>query len=278
MKTNWMQRDGGRLAFSDEGRGPLVVCVPGMGDLRDEYRFLAARMVDAGFRVVALDIRGHGESSVGWDDLSAKAIGEDVLALIHHLGEDDALVVGTSMAAAAAAWAAVREPAAVRGVVMIGAVVRDSGPAWMKVIMPPLMRVLLARPWGVGFWMSYWKSLFPSEKPADFEDYAARLRANLKEPGRRAALKSMMLGAPVAGIAEHLNEVACPALVVMGTKDRDFQDPAGEAAWVADRVRGQAELVEGSGHYPHVEFPEHTNRIITDFALSLSRSGAVVAS
>ena len=67
MPTNWLEREEGRLAYSDEGDGPLVVCVPGLGDMRQEYRFLAPGLVEAGFRVVALDLRGHGESSTGWE-------------------------------------------------------------------------------------------------------------------------------------------------------------------------------------------------------------------
>jgi hypothetical protein len=39
MVRHWLERGDGRLAYSDEGDGPLVVCVPGIGDLRQEYRF-----------------------------------------------------------------------------------------------------------------------------------------------------------------------------------------------------------------------------------------------
>ena len=42
---------------------PLVVVVPGMGDRRQTYRFLAPQLMAAGYRVDALDPRGQGESS-----------------------------------------------------------------------------------------------------------------------------------------------------------------------------------------------------------------------
>ena len=44
----------------------------------------------------------------------------------------------------------------------------------------------------------------------------------------------------------------------MGTQDPDFPDPAKEAQWVADQVKGRVEMIEGAGHYPHTEFPEVT--------------------
>ncbi len=200
MATSWLERDGGRLAYSDDGRGPLLLCVPGIGDLRGEYRYLTPRLIEAGFRVVALDLRGHGESSTGWKDLSAEAIGGDILALLHHLRVKQALVIGNSMAAGAAVWAAAEEPGAVSGLVLIGPFVRDVGPGWQRALLRPVFRIVLARPWGVSFWIRFWSSLFPTAKPADFDSYAATLRRNLSEPGRLESLSAMMLGKSRRGI------------------------------------------------------------------------------
>jgi pimeloyl-ACP methyl ester carboxylesterase len=272
--TQWLEREQGRLAYSVQGEGPLVVCVPGLGDLREEYRFLTPALVAEGFRVAALDLRGHGESSTGWGDYSAEAIGGDVLALIAVLGGGPALVVGASMAAGAAVWAASAERESVAGVVLIGPFVRDVGSPARQRVLQTVFRVLLARPWGVSCWMRYWASLFPTRKPDDFDPYAARLRTNLSEPDRFEALRAMMLGPSRRAIEARLDRVEQPALVVMGTKDRDFKDPAAEAELVAARVRGDVELVEGAGHYPHVEFAEQTAKPILDFTRSVLRGEA----
>jgi pimeloyl-ACP methyl ester carboxylesterase len=265
VNTHWLKRERGRLAYSEGGQGPLVVCVPGLGDLRQEYRFLAPALIDAGFRAVSLDLRGHGESSTGWDDLSAEAIGSDVLALINHLGSENTLVVGTSMAAGAAVWAGAEAPAAISGLVLIGPFVRDIGSPTQLRLYRALFRIVLARPWGLAFWMRYWSSLFPTRKPADFEAYAERLRRDLAQPERFAALRNMMLGPSKRDIEARMTEIEMPVLVVMGTRDRDFKDPTAEARLVADRLQGQIAMVEGAGHYPHVEFPERTTRIVVDF-------------
>ena len=269
MATQWLEREGGQLGYSVQGDGPLVVCAPGLGDLRDEYRFLAPALVAAGFRVAALDLRGHGESSTGWDDYSAEAIGGDLLALIRALGATRALVIGTSMAAGSAVWAAAEEPELVAGVVLIGPFVRDVGSPALQRVLQTVFRVLLARPWGVRFWMRYWASLFPTRKPDDFDAYAARLRANLSQPDRFSALRAMMLGPSRRAIEARLDRVDQPALVVMGTKDRDFKGPAAEAELVAARVGGEVELIESAGHYPHVEFAEQTGKQIVDFTRSV---------
>jgi pimeloyl-ACP methyl ester carboxylesterase len=275
--TRWLERDEGRLAYSVDGAGPLVVCVPGLGDLREEYRFLTPALVSSGFEVAMLDLRGHGESSTGWSAYSADAIGDDVLALLRELDAGPAIVVGTSMAAGAAVWAAAEDPGSVSGVVLIGPFVRDVGSRALQRVLQAVFRVLLARPWGVRFWMRYWASLFPARKPHDFDSYAARLRANLSEPARFAALRAMMLGPSRRPIDMRLNRVEQPALVVMGTRDRDFRNPAAEAELVAARVGGQVELIEGAGHYPHVEFPAETARTVVEFARSTVGSDERVA-
>jgi alpha-beta hydrolase superfamily lysophospholipase len=86
METGFFERPEGTIAYDDsQGDGELVVMWPGMGALRREYRYLAPALVDAGFRVVTADLRGHGESSVGWSEYTLTAVGSDILALIEHL-------------------------------------------------------------------------------------------------------------------------------------------------------------------------------------------------
>src|SRR4051794_39632999 len=108
-QTQWMQRPEGRIAYDAAGTGSLVVCVPGMGELRSVYRRTVPALAAAGFRVVTMDLRGHGDGDAtftGYDDVAA---GGDVLALIEHLG-GPAGGGGNSMGAGAAAWAAAERP------------------------------------------------------------------------------------------------------------------------------------------------------------------------
>jgi pimeloyl-ACP methyl ester carboxylesterase len=71
MKTNstspisnpsLLDRSEGRVGYEIGGDGPLVVLVPGMGDLRSAYRFMAPALRDGGYRVACTDLRGHGTS------------------------------------------------------------------------------------------------------------------------------------------------------------------------------------------------------------------------
>ncbi|HHW87211.1 MAG TPA: alpha/beta hydrolase [Chloroflexi bacterium] len=260
MTTQYLTHQSGRIAYDDAGSGPLVLCAPSMGDVRAEYRFLAPFLVDAGFRVVTMDLRGLGESSTQWHDFSVAGIGGDMLALIRHLDSGPAVIIGASMAAGAAVWAAAEAPAHVAGLVLIGPFVRGETSATNALLYSLLFNQL----WGVRAWQWYYSTLYPTRKPADFAAYIAALGANLREPGRLKALQAMMR-APKTASAERVGGVMAPTLVMMGSKDPDFPEPQAEAQWVADAVRGRHLMVDGAGHYPHAEMPEVTAPLIVNF-------------
>jgi pimeloyl-ACP methyl ester carboxylesterase len=260
MTTQYLTHQTGQLAYDDQGNGPLILCAPSLGDVRAEYRFLTPRLTAAGFRVVTLDLRGLGESSTQWDDFSVAGVGSDMLALIHHLDSGPAVIIGTSMAAGAAVWAAAEAPELVAGLVLIGPFVRGETSTFNAL----LYTALFNRLWGVAAWQWYYGTLYPTRKPVDFAAYKTALGANLKEPGRLEVLQAMMRASKAAS-AERVGSVSVPALVVMGSKDPDFPNPAGEAAWVAEAVHGRHVLIDGAGHYPHAEMPETTAPLIVDF-------------
>jgi len=268
MNTRYLEVQGGKIAYeeapADSRSGPMVICVPGMGSFRAEYRFLALQMVSAGYRVISMDLRGQGESSTNWTDFSVSAIGSDVLTLIRSLGSGPAIVIGASYGAGAAVSAAATAPELVRGMVLIGPVVRGEG-SWLSKL---FYSVLLARPWGPAMWLRYIPKLYPSRKPADFAKYCAALKANLEEPGRMEAFLGM-INAANPGSEGRLARVKSPTLVIMGSKDPDFKDPHAEAGWVAERLQGRHEVIEGAGHYPHAEMPEVTGPMVLSFLQTL---------
>jgi pimeloyl-ACP methyl ester carboxylesterase len=260
-KTRFLKTAEGTLAYDDSGgRGPAVICLPGMGDLRSTYRFLSPRMAAAGYRVITMDVRGHGESSTGWKEWDAPAVGGDVLALMRSLGIDKAHLIGNSFAAGSVYWAAVHSPERVLSLTLLGPAMHDGRP---NPLLNVIVNVGLSGSWGPGFWIAYWDGLFPVKKPEDFAAVRSALRANLAEPGRLAALKKMAFAskAPIEAI---LGKAELPILLIMGTKDKDFPDPAAEAAMLGTRTGARVEML-AAGHYPHVELPEQAAGLILPF-------------
>ena len=236
-----------------------MLCLHGLGDTRRTYRFLVPLLTAAGCRVVTTDMRGCGESSADFDDYTPEAAGADALALLRHLGRP-AIVIGHSYTGASAVWLATAAPELVRGMVLLDSFVRD---AQMNAVMA-LAAKAVSR--SATLWTMYYKTLYPTRKPADFAAYVAELKASLRRPGHLAALTAMMAGSR-AETAARLPEVRCPALVVMGTKDSDFPDPAEEARWIAEKLGGPAtvEMIDGAGHYPMADTPDTTAAAITAF-------------
>jgi pimeloyl-ACP methyl ester carboxylesterase len=260
--TRFLTVDGGQIAYDDTGgSGPLVLAIPGMGDLRSEYRYLRPLLQQAGYRVVTMDVRGFGETSARWNDYSAHAVGRDALALIGQLHAGPAVILGNSFAAGSALWAAHEAPARVSGVVLLGPIVRDIDVPWYASL---ALKAGFAGPWRTWFWMTYWNSLFPTRKPADHEQIKAALKQNLREPGRMSALRTM-LGLSKADTAAILSQSKIPALIVMGTRDPDFPDAAAEAQWLAAQLDADSLIVDGAGHYPHTELPEQVAPKVLSF-------------
>jgi pimeloyl-ACP methyl ester carboxylesterase len=67
-----------------------------------------------------------------------------------------------------------------------------------------------------------------------------------------------------------LERVTAPTLVLMGTRDPDFPDPEKEAALVAERAHGTAQMIQGAGHYPHAEMPDITSERVIAFLQEIS--------
>jgi pimeloyl-ACP methyl ester carboxylesterase len=264
MNTRYLKQENGTIAFDDQGKGSLVICVPSLGDVRGEYRFLIPQLVSAGYRAVSMDVRGMGESSVAWEDYSVVGVGKDILALIQDLDAGPAVIVGTSMAAGATIWAAAERPELIRGMILVGPFVRGEGNRFLEV----MFSLMLMRPWGPSMWAKYYSSLYPTCKPADFAQYNAALLENLKQPGRVESLVKMLKTHKKAS-EERISSIRQPSLVLMGSKDPDFKRPESEAQWISEHLKSQYMMIEKAGHYPHAEMPEVAGPMMLRFIQSL---------
>ena len=182
-KISVINRPGGTVAYEVAGNGPLIVCVPGMGDLRSSYRFVAPVLVTAGYRVALMDLRGHGDSSATFDEYGDEATGGDMTALIEKLG-GPAIIIGNSLAAGSAVIVAAARPDLVAGLVLVGPFIR---PATVSAVQRLAFRVMMAPLWARTSWNAYLPKLYAGRKPDDFTEYRAAMSAALKKAGHTKA-------------------------------------------------------------------------------------------
>ena len=269
--TEYLNIAGNTLAYDVTGEGPLVVLAHGMGDSRHSYRFVAPALVAAGYRVANVDLRGCGESSLGWDGYSRTDIAGDLVAVVRHLG-GPAVIIGQSISGGAATIAAATAPDVITGVVELAPFTRKQS--------VPLGGLLRVRRYRVGStqlgmtmylgslsaWKKYLDLAYPT-KPADWDGELARIDTKMSEPGRMKALQAMCKSAPTDAGAQ-LPNVTCPVLIVQGSLDPDWADPRAEGEKiVADLPTGLGQLIviEGAGHYPHAQTPDEVLALALPF-------------
>ncbi|MFE9427851.1 alpha/beta fold hydrolase [Kitasatospora sp. NPDC006697] len=253
-RTQYLRLAGGTLAYDEsDGTGTPVVLLPGMLDSRQAYRHLRPLLIAAGHRVITMDVRGFGESSIDWDDYSPAALAVDTLALLDHLGIERAVLVGSSYTGATVVRVAADAPERVAGIALLDAFVEQVPPnPFMKAVVWGLGSAVLAFPKVWGYYLN--KMAYPGGPTPEIVAQNAVLEAALRTPGRRKASRGYVRGdsGPVGWSAG----VRCPALVLMGSKDPDFPKPEELADRQAAALNGRKVMIEGAGHYPMVQDPQ----------------------
>ena len=116
---HYIDNNGCRIHVVDAGEGPVVVLCHGFPELWLSWRHQIPALVAAGFRVLAPDMRGHGESGVPLpvEEYSVLHTVGDVMAVLDALGIDRAIIVGHDAGTTCAYHAALMRPDRIRGVV-----------------------------------------------------------------------------------------------------------------------------------------------------------------
>ncbi|OWY98336.1 Alpha/beta hydrolase [Phytophthora megakarya] len=268
----------------DAPAGTIVaICLPGIGDTRRQFRLVAPLLHDRlGLRVLVGDMRGFGDSTsfkVHKDDkysaYSPESVASDVSMLMEKLNTVDPtcsfVLLGNSLSAGSmilAAAAAKKAPSGPRinMLVLLGPILRDSPmDSWFR----PLSHLMFRSLYGAWIWASYYKTLFPTKQPEDFEQELAILKKHLSvQPGNIVNV-GHFVRAGKAAVASTLGDLekypALPVLAFFGRKDPDYADFDAEIKWFSTEVP-HAQYFEDAdgGHYPHLENPERVIKAIED--------------
>jgi pimeloyl-ACP methyl ester carboxylesterase len=140
MCGQWLDADGARLHYTDEGAGAPVVLLHGFAvnaDLNWRLLGITAALV-RGFRVIALDLRGHGLSDKPHDPgRYGMEMLEDIPRLLDHLGIERAHVVGYSLGGIITLKLAATHPERLLSAAVLGA-------GWETPVDSPLLEAMEA--------------------------------------------------------------------------------------------------------------------------------------
>ena len=250
-----------RVAFSRQGRGTPLVLIHGVG-LRSG---VWAPQIDAlctRHDVVAMDMPGHGGSTLPPEDASLADYSQAVLSLLDGLGIPKACVVGHSMGALVALDFALAHPDRVLGVVAMNAVFCRT-PEQSRAVMARVGAVDDAS--GPPDWSGTLERWFGNPVPAHLRGTAMSVRDLLDGIDPIGYARTYRLFATSdAAHRDRLRELAVPALFLTGEGDHN-SSPTMSRAMAALAPHGRAEAIPGERHMMALTAPDQVTSRLAAF-------------
>lgn len=285
LREGRVEADGLTFAFLEAGTGPLALCLHGFPDSAWGWRHLLPTLAAAGFRAVAPFMRGYAPTEVPADGCyQVGRLSLDACGLHDALGGDaEAVLVGHDWGAMAAYGAAAWQPERWRRVV--AAAVPPAGAMAARFAAYDQLR----RSWYVFFFqtpladavvgmddLAFIDRLWADWSPGyDAREDLSRVKDALRDPERLTAAlgyyRALFSGVGVDPSLDGVQAAAAaptpqPALYLHGADDGCMGvDLARGAAACLPAEGSRVEIVEGAGHFLHLERPDVVNRLVVDF-------------
>jgi pimeloyl-ACP methyl ester carboxylesterase len=278
LNESYAEVNGVRLHYVEAGSGPLVVLLHGFPEFWYSWHAQIPALVDAGFHVVALDMRGYNlsEKPAGWRSYDGQLLAGDIAALIRYFGVERAHLVGHDWGAAVAYMTAALHPEVIDRLAILNVphparmlaglrTLRQLRKSWYMFFfqLPAIPeRLIAANDFRVG------RRVLRLESPTAFSDEdIERCVEAWKQPGAltgminyyRAALRQT----PGRALAR-MRPIEAPVLVIWGERDgalgSELAEP--EARWVPN-VR--VERIPHASHFVQHDAPEQVNELLSEF-------------
>lgn len=243
------------------GRGLPLVMAHGIGEDHRAWRFLLPHLA-LDFHVIAYDVRGHGQTSLGGADGTLRQLGDDLIALLDALGLERADLCGFSLGGTIVMRAAITAPDRVRRLMPVATssrVGRDAA-VWYE------QRAELADQ-GIG-------ALHPvldadtREMLIDTPELVGghiRLRYQATaDPAGFANACRAMAGIRTSPLDSELSQISAPTLVVAGELDQLCPPRAAEVIAAAIES-GDRHVIPAAGHHIPLQHPAELARLAHGF-------------
>jgi pimeloyl-ACP methyl ester carboxylesterase len=278
-ELTYLELHGDRIAYRDVGRGPVLLLIHGMAGSSATWQAMIPQLSKK-YRVIAPDLLGHGKSAKPRGDYSLGAFAVWLRDLLDELGVHRATVIGQSLGGGIAMQFAYQHRDYCERLVLIGSggLGPDLSPMLRLLSAPGAELVLpVAAPQPVlnlgnklGSWLTsagiqapragqMWQAYSSLSDPAARQAFLRTLRSVVDHRGQAvSALNKLHLTADL------------PTLLIWGDRDRII--PVSHAYAAHDAVTGsRLEVLDGVGHFPHVEAPTAVADILENFIASTSR-------
>ncbi|MCS6994322.1 MAG: alpha/beta hydrolase [Anaerolineales bacterium] len=264
--------------YKQMGSGePVFILLHGFGASTFSWREVMAPFAELG-RVIAYDRPAFGLTSrpmpgewKGQNPYSPESQAAIVIGLMDALGVDTAWLVGNSAGGTVSVYTALTYPQRISGLILVDAAIYTGGgsPGWVRPLLatPQMRRIgpLLARQIATSG-NDFIRSAFHDPSlvtPEVLEGYRKPLRAHNWD----RALWELTSASRPLGLAERLNELNLPVLVITGDDDRIV--PTEQSIRLANEIPGAAlAVIPNAGHLPHEEKPAEFMQAVREFLKS----------
>ena len=249
-----------RLYYEAEGDGPGVILLHELGGSTETWSDLQPRLVRAGLRVVALDLRGAGRSDVPAAGYALPDLADDVLRVMDAANLSEAFLVGLAVGGLVALQCAHERPGRVSGLVLLDTplAIPETTAAFTRQRAEIVLREGMAAVVDQSISRS-----FPPPVAAVCPQALSRYRARFlrNDPHGYALASLAFLGADFRETAPRID---VPALVLVGEHDILF--PPAQARLLAEALpRAGYHVLPGAGHFPPAQVPDAVRNLVVPF-------------
>lgn len=236
-----VSHDGARIWYATYGTGiPVLLLHGGLGH-SGNWGYQVPALIEAGYRPILIDSRGHGRSTRDERPYSYQLMASDVLAVLDHLGITRAAVIGWSDGACIGMVLASQAPERVAGLFFFGCNMDPSGTN-VEIAAGPLLDRCFGR---------------------HGKDYAALSATPDQFEPFTKAVGRMMASEPNYSAAD-LAAIAVPVVIVQSEHD-EFIKPE-HARYLAETIPGATLLeLKGVSHFAPLQRPAQFNGAVLDF-------------
>ncbi len=254
----YFDNDGCQLHYEDYGHGAPLLLVHGLGSSTRDWEYQIPALAQH-YRVIALDVRGHGRSDKPRGAYRIADFADDVAALIEYLQLPPVHLVGISMGGMIGFQLGVDRPELLRSLTIVnsGPEVKAKSPGdWLEIAKRwTLARVLSLETIA----KALAKLLFPKPEQAELR---RKVEERWPQNDKHAYLAS--LDAIIGwGVRERLQRITCPTLVI--SADRDYTPVERKREYVAEMPNARLLVIENSRHATPLDQPERFNSALLAF-------------
>lgn len=245
------------IGYDDEGTGEVLVLVHGHPFDRTMWRPQVEHFSAKGWRVIAADLRGYGETTVVPGITPLDVFAADVAGLLDHLGVERFVLGGLSMGGQIVMQCVQAFPERLKGVILADTFAQaetEEGRRDRNAMADRLLRE------GMSGYAAEVKWKMVARHNPEAAEFVAGLMHAAPPEGAAAALRGR---AERPDYSETLEKITVPTLVIVGSEDE--YTPVKDAEYMSERVPGSTlVVVDGAAHMPNLERPEVFNRAVEE--------------